>query len=307
MARKERERKKAKAVAETQSVENKIVGVRLAIPGSWRLRPEEELGSSGRLETMWIECDPQNSYGCLVTVHSHALPGPKASFTDEEWQVWEDRRPKNIAGPFLQLSSRNLAVAGHSAREVMRQQKGELPALVRSVFVLVPQSRRVYEFNFFVMSGKRFEEFAPAFESVLQSFVPLGEATVEQTAQAAEKEQSDALIKQLSAAEKEAASGLLGLALMVAGCKDVFGRFPSLQEATAGCKGPSWTLGALQPNPLRNPNYQFRLTTSGESFEITAVPKRPGLGGMLCDGTEVYYNQKGPASRADKVILKFPS
>ena len=55
----------------------------------------------------------------------------------------------------------------------------------------------------------------------------------------------------------------------------------------------------IKEDRRNDPTYEYRLTTSGENFELAAVPKRPGLGGFLKDKDEGHYNAAGPASKSD--------
>jgi hypothetical protein len=69
-----------------------------------------------------------------------------------------------------------------------------------------------------------------------------------------------------------------------------------------------WNMGKLEFDPTKtDPNYTYTIITTGNvvelaEWEVSAVPKKPGLGGFYTTGpmfSKVYYNAKGAASSKD--------
>lgn len=90
-------------------------------------------------------------------------------------------------------------------------------------------------------------------------------------------------------------------------CHMDFHRYCSIQELVNGIKTKVFGLKRLTRDPGQDVNYSYSFEATGkETYQISAVPRRPGLGGWLfVRGTslaEYYFNPKGPATDKDKKI-----
>lgn len=104
-------------------------------------------------------------------------------------------------------------------------------------------------------------------------------------------------------------SDIVGLQIS---CHMDFDRYCSIQELVNGIKTKMAThrgkgLEGLTRDPAQDVNYTYSFTaTGGETYQISAVPRRPGFGGWLFVGgtssSEYYFNPKGPATTKDKKI-----
>ena len=91
-------------------------------------------------------------------------------------------------------------------------------------------------------------------------------------------------------AERTALGWVCGLSAMEAvQCKAQGKRWCTMEELlrVGGEKDPS----------AGNPDYRYSIAVNGDDISISAIPRRPGLGGFLNDRTGVYFNPDGPASR----------
>ena len=90
-------------------------------------------------------------------------------------------------------------------------------------------------------------------------------------------------------------------------CHMDFDRYCSIQELVNGIKTKVFGLKRLTRDPRQDVNYSYSFkATGGETYQIAAVPRRPGLGGWLfVQGprlSEYCFNPKGPATDKDKKI-----
>lgn len=99
---------------------------------------------------------------------------------------------------------------------------------------------------------------------------------------------------------QQGSSNALAIAMTQAGCKSAIGRYATLDEMLAGCKGSSATF-SLDPqnDPRKDPNYDHRLTVAKDSFELHLVPRFASLPGYFTDGVTLHASKSGPASRKD--------
>jgi len=67
-------------------------------------------------------------------------------------------------------------------------------------------------------------------------------------------------------------------------------------------------VGKLKYDPTNtDPNFTYKITINGPNWELWVTPKRAGLGGFyVAPGMmgNVYYNPKGAASNADKLLTE---
>ena len=101
-------------------------------------------------------------------------------------------------------------------------------------------------------------------------------------------------------------------------CQSHLKRFCSVDELAEGVQlEPGKVFGFEKGyDPRRDPNYEYRVTAEGDSFEVHAVPRKPGLGGFYDDARgPIRYNPKGEASVQDKrvnggvscpTVIRFP-
>lgn len=91
-------------------------------------------------------------------------------------------------------------------------------------------------------------------------------------------------------------------------CKAGLGRYADWEQLFAGCRAQGVTLATdRQDDPRRDPNYDYRLSVSANAFELSAAPRRSGLGGFFSDGQKIYFNPQGAATRESKAIYDFVS
>lgn len=294
-ARQEQERKREKLLGQTQTVENAAIGLRLVVPKAWRVQGEEVLT---------MDCGTE--FICYLLVRSRALPRPQDTITEADRQAWNQWRVSNWGDGLRVLAAgREVRVAAYPAYDVTRASPpdDEIPGKnhLRSVFVLVPEAQRIYEFHLYTI-GRPSVELLSVFEAVLDSFAPLGKASAEET-------EAAALAARLSEAEKVAIGATLGLAYLEMSCKDLTGKFLPLEQLLQeGCEGTTASgyrgeiAGGRTPTP--DPNYDYRLTVRQDGFAVSAVPRRAGVGGFLflSDTQELHYNPKGAATGGNTVL-----
>ena len=93
------------------------------------------------------------------------------------------------------------------------------------------------------------------------------------------------------------------------GCKDQVGRLCSLEELIKGIKGKDGETHGFSQDPNQDSNYRYTVTISGESYQVAAIPRHPGLRGFLHVGKASsslgghdYYNPNGAATTKDKEL-----
>ena len=281
----------------TTVVESAYYGIRLVVPASWKVETNTEaqfiLGCGASL--------------CTLQVSSQPSPRTKMAITAEDRNVWKDGvLPKNSLFKHELLSAGDTKVAGHPAYEIVVETPN-LHRRAKHTFVLDSASARVYHFDLSVSTVGPSP--SPAFpaeaQTVTESYAPIG--------QPHEKElQTVETLDKLPPDEKRAARNLFGILWNEVGCKPIFSRYLTLDEAVKGCKGNvgggSLTLEPMKEDPRRDGNYSYGVQTSGGKLEITAVPNRKGLGGFYFNGEDIHYNSSGAASAQDQVLdvgLKF--
>ena len=89
-------------------------------------------------------------------------------------------------------------------------------------------------------------------------------------------------------------------------CKQSLGTYVDWEQLFAGCRSKGVGMAIeKKDDPRLDPNYEFRLTTGKESFELAVLPKREGLAGLWTDGSKVYRNPNGAATRQSTLV--YPS
>lgn len=185
IARQERERKKSQTAQGPRTgtaVANEIVGVRLVVPQSWK--PRELLDPEN--PHLLIDCLPERPNTCWLMVKSSSLPKEKAAITEADRNLWDTGKHPRYPIPTRLVASRNLAVAAYQAYEVIVQNQNPPHERTRTVYVLARDVGRLFEFSFSAAwdSQDRYNDYARAVETVLQSFSPMGRAADELTERA---------------------------------------------------------------------------------------------------------------------------
>ena len=90
-------------------------------------------------------------------------------------------------------------------------------------------------------------------------------------------------------------------------CQMDFDKYCSIQELVNGIKTRVFGLKGLTRDPGQDVNYSYSFEATGkETYQLSAVPRRPGLGGWLfvrgSSSADYYFNPKGPATDKDKKI-----
>lgn len=119
-------------------------------------------------------------------------------------------------------------------------------------------------------------------------------------------------IEKFSAEEKRGFKALFVFAAAEKTCKEATGKYASFEQlASKGCKGGGQEVTIEEftesnPDPRRDPNYEFRLvvTGNGKGLELSQTPRRAGLAGFFSNGEEIYCNATGPASTRNKLLGK---
>ncbi len=110
----------------------------------------------------------------------------------------------------------------------------------------------------------------------------------------------------LSADERRALEFVIAIGwLEGVDCKVALRRACSLDELvkTVRTPGQRGSIIGLTQDPRADSNYEYVVKVTGEQWEISATPKRSGLGGFLSEKGEIvpgmHFNPKGPASSTD--------
>ena len=103
--------------------------------------------------------------------------------------------------------------------------------------------------------------------------------------------------------EKVAFMFMAAISSMEYDCGRHMNRPCTLQELVNRPKAPDgWGMTKLKFDPTTtDPNYTYRIAITGREWRISAIPRKPGLGGFYVTGPfpKTYYNPKGQASAAD--------
>ena len=85
-------------------------------------------------------------------------------------------------------------------------------------------------------------------------------------------------------------------------CRSTLDRPCTLDELVKTVKGKGKIIG-LARDPRSDTNYEYAVTISGKLADVSATPKRSGLGGFLSLGSGfrkgMHFNPKGPATEED--------
>ncbi len=289
LARRGRERKKALSETATQTAESPGVGVRLVIPAQWKARDNPNPLNNQLL----IDCAAEHPYGCQLNVDSQPLPQNKAAIIEADRKEWDSL--EHFPSGSRHVSSREFQAAGRPAYEATFESTGQRS---RYIHVLARDAGRLYTFVFAAYwdSKDHLDEYAPAVERVLESLSPLGQPTPQEV-EAAE------LVAGFSPEERKAVGSLIFFLRIEQMCKETSGKYASIEQLLKGCQ--TFSL-APEDDPRRDPNYEYRVTARSDSFEVSVIPRRAGLGAFFSDGKKIYYNPAGPASSRDKVLGELP-
>lgn len=82
-------------------------------------------------------------------------------------------------------------------------------------------------------------------------------------------------------------------------CRTQFHRACTWEEMVNGVENGLGEIQGFTEDPRNDPDYEYRVRTSGEDYELLAIPRRPGLGGFLANRWGVRYNPVGQASMDD--------
>jgi hypothetical protein len=255
---------------------NTEVGIRLVIPDFWQSRVNI---AASKVE---FRCS-QTEFGCSLTVASEVAPKNLTSITDVQRKDWTFQFTNKD-----QVSARDFSLGSRSAFE----SKGVGPEgrEIRYIHVLARDFGRIYVFSF-MAGGNQREEFARAFEQVLQSFSP-----VQTSGFAGRDEEPLRFLKE----EQTAYQAMFGLYLSSMICGAESSKLCSVEELVR-TSSPVLDPKGIQ-SLTNNPDYSFRISGTLEKTEIVATPKRPGVGGFLEDGEGLHYNPQGPASKSDPLV-----
>lgn len=90
-------------------------------------------------------------------------------------------------------------------------------------------------------------------------------------------------------------------------CRQILGRYVSIDHMLKGCVGPDISIGLHEDNnPSRDPNYDYRMTVRADGFELSVAPRHAGLTGYFTDGKNVYENASGAATSRSKLLGPLP-
>jgi hypothetical protein len=299
LARKAREQRKTSAESRTQTVESPGVGVRLVIPLDWKAT-DNRGGPFGK--QLSIDCNPEYPGVCSILVESEALPRDKRAITDADLKEWKSQDPP--AG-FRRVAGRDWQVAGRPAREAIFEDPNGFRR--RWVNILARDGGRLYKFecSAYWDSKDRLEEYAPAIDKVLESLSPVGQPTPQEV-------ETAEIVSRFSAEERIGKRNVFNILLMELMCREMIQKYVPLDQVLNGCQartekeGGAISLSASLPeDPRRDPNYEYRVVARADTFDLSAAPKRKGLGGFFFDGQKIYFNPQGAASVSDKKIYEF--
>jgi hypothetical protein len=262
------------------------VGASITIQPGWQWSPSR---NDPYNPTLAVHC-PDEKIACQVQLSSWLIPLNQTQLTHDDRNF-----AQRIDGGRV-LSRRDMTVAGYPAHDVIIDTGS---GRVRGVAIVVPGVRR-YWFRFKAVDitefqpRDKYDAYASDFEQILQSFAPLGRP---------EKEGPNATPSGVLLNEESLAKAIVGaIASYERYCKEDNGKYFPLEEVVRGCGIPE-LVGTLKPDDIYNdPDYTYELTLTGDSFAVTATPKRSGIGAFLGDGKHIYFNPKGRATRSDRVI-----
>lgn len=107
--------------------------------------------------------------------------------------------------------------------------------------------------------------------------------------------------------EDKALGNLVVIAGVTKTCKEMTGRYASLDEMRKGCVGANMSMGLHKDNdPSNDPNYDYRMSARTDGFELSIAPRRSGLTGYFTDGISVFENSSGAASSQSKKLGPLP-
>ena len=106
-------------------------------------------------------------------------------------------------------------------------------------------------------------------------------------------------------------SRALGNLVMIVGvqrqCRQLLGRYVSINEMLKGCVGSGVNIGLHTDNdPGRDPNYDYRMIVRADGFELSLAPHRAGLTGYFTDGKNLYEDASGIATSRSNLLGPLP-
>ena len=107
--------------------------------------------------------------------------------------------------------------------------------------------------------------------------------------------------------EDKALGNLVVIAGVTKTCKEMTGRYASLDEMRKGCVSAGMSMGLHRDNdPNNDPNYDYRMSARADGFELSIAPRKPGLTGYYTDGVSVFENASGAANSQSKKLGPLP-
>ncbi len=107
--------------------------------------------------------------------------------------------------------------------------------------------------------------------------------------------------------EDKALGNLFVIVTVERQCKQLTGRYASMDEMRKSCVGPNMSMGLHRDNdPNNDPDYDYRLSARTDGFELSIAPRKPGLTGYFTDGISLFENANGAASSQSKKLGPLP-
>jgi hypothetical protein len=149
----------------TQVVEDKDVGMRMAIPKNWQWR--------SRQRDVFVNCDPtredRGRMACYFYVQSRKAPVDQKAIADADrakWKGWVE-----AGGMRKIISARDTKLAGLPAYEVVEGERNAPTS--RRVFVLVPGKGQVFDVTYATMFESRdYDRYSAPVAAALETLVP---------------------------------------------------------------------------------------------------------------------------------------
>ena len=107
--------------------------------------------------------------------------------------------------------------------------------------------------------------------------------------------------------EDKAIGNLMVMVMVERDCKQLTGRYASLDEMRKSCVGKTHSMGLHRDNdPDGDPNYDYRLNARADAFELSLTSRKPGLTSYFTDGVSVFENASGAATNQSKKLGPLP-
>lgn len=107
--------------------------------------------------------------------------------------------------------------------------------------------------------------------------------------------------------EDRALGNLITMASVEKDCREILGRYASLDQMRKGCVAPGFSISLARANdPDNDPAYDYRLSVRADGYELSVAPRRPGFTGYFTDGKNLYENPSGAATRQSRNLGPVP-